>query len=166
MKISAFLATALMPLGLIFAAEAASAHAIQTDYQLRLEGLEIRATYGDGEAFPDAAVTVYSPENPDEPILVGRTDSDGKFNFQPDPAIEGDWEVEIGEADDSHWDAIVVPVRAEGIDIDAVSQAEPMSPPAHRHDYIAYSFLLMAVAGSCGYGWRSLQDQKSSTSLH
>ncbi|NJN74434.1 MAG: hypothetical protein HC799_17395 [Limnothrix sp. RL_2_0] len=165
MKTSAFLATALIPLGLIFSQEAASAHAIQTDYQLRLEGLEIRATFGDGEAFPDAAVTVYSPENPDEPILQGRTDADGKFNFQPDPNVEGDWEIEIGEADDSHWDAIIVPVHAEGIDLDAISQAEPIAP-THRHDYIAYSFLLMAVTGTCSYGLRWLQTNKSSTSLH
>jgi nickel transport protein len=165
MKISAFLATALLPLGLIFTAESVSAHAIQTNYQLKLEGLEIRASYGDGEAFPDAAVTVYSPANPDEPILLGRTDAEGKFNFRPDPAVQGDWEVEIGEENDGHWDAIVVPVRAEGIDLDAISQVEPIAP-AHRHDYVAYSFLLMTVAASVGFGWRSLQDQGSSTSLH
>lgn len=164
MKIKAFLATALLPLGLIFTAESATAHAIQTNFQLRLDGLEIQATYGDGSAFPNAPVTVYSPANPNEPMLVGRTDAEGKFNFQPDPAVQGDWEVEIGEASDNHWDAIVVPVHGAGIDVGAISEATPPAP-AHRHDYIAYSFLLMIVAGSIGSALRLLQDNKSS-SLH
>lgn len=163
MKTKTFLTTALLPLGLIFAAETASAHAIQTNFQLRLEGLELQATFGDGSAFPNAPVTVYSPANPDEPILVGRTDAEGKFNFQPDPAIEGDWEVEIGAADDNHWDAIVVPVHGASIDVNAISEAAPLAP-AHRHDYIAYSFLFMVVAGSLGCGLHLLQDNKSSSS--
>ncbi|MGB2925726.1 MAG: hypothetical protein WBB82_10525 [Limnothrix sp.] len=145
MKLKSFVLTALLPLGLLFSAKAAIAHSIETNYEVNFDHLEIQATFGQGEAFPDAPVTVYSPENPNEPILIGRTDKDGKFSFQPDTSLQGEWEVEIGDAETSHWDAIVVPVNEMGIEQDAISQYE--SAPDHRHDYVAYSLLLITVVG-------------------
>lgn len=146
-------ATAVLSLGLLCTAGAASAHMVQTDYQLRLDRLEIQTTFGEEEAFAGAPVSVYSPENPDQPFMIGRTDENGKFSFQPDTAIEGDWSIEIGDANDSHWDYLVVPVTGHQVDLDAVSAAPQ---PEHRHDYLAYSSLVLCigVGAFSVYRWR------------
>lgn len=153
--------TALLPLGMAIAPEVASAHAIQTNYQLRLDNFEIQATFGDGEAFPDAPVMVYSPENPDEPILVGRTDAEGKFSFRPDQTRQGDWAIEVGDANDNHWDYLVVPVTESGVDLNAISE---LPQPEHRHDYVAYSYLLIFLAITTVFSWRWFQHTNSTTS--
>jgi nickel transport protein len=152
------LTTALFPLGLMMSTRTASAHMIQTDYQLRLNSLEIQSTFSGEEAFAGAPVSVYSPENPDQPVFIGRTDENGKFSFRPDPAIEGDWSVEIGNADDSHWDYLVIPVNEHKIDLDAISK-QPQ--PEHHHNYLAYSYLaLLAGIGTlCGYRWWQQSEQ-------
>lgn len=152
MKIkSLLLATSLFSLSLL-APKAAFAHLVETNYQARFDNFEIQTTFSSGEAFPDAPVTVYSPENPDEPLFVGHTDKDGKFSFKPDIAKEGNWMVEIGEADDSHWDRLIVPVNEQGIEVDAVSELP--SQPEHHHDYFAYSFLLAIIILGIIYGTR------------
>ena len=53
------------------------------------------------------------------PYTTGVTDSQGRFSFQPDEAITGDWEVKIKRA--GHADIIHVPVTEEGIDEDAMA---------------------------------------------
>lgn len=152
MKIkSLLLATSLFSLGLL-APKAALSHMIETNYQAKLDKFEIQTTFSTGEAFPDAPVTVYAPENPDEPLFVGRTDENGKFSFNPDTTKEGNWAVEIGEADDSHWDRLIVPVNERGIEVDAVSELPHQ--PEHNHDYFAYSFLLAIVTLGIIYGTR------------
>lgn len=149
---------ALAPLSVMAIAETATAHMIQTDYTMGFEGLEIQATFGDGESFPDAPVFVYSPENPDEPILVGRTDSEGKFSFQPNQELKGEWAVEIGDAESSHWDYLVVPVNESGVELDAISQAAPATNQApHRHDTFAYSFALILASLGAIAGFRFLR---------
>ena len=135
MNLKRFALLALAPLSLLLRTEIASAHLIQTDYTLHLDGLEIQATFGDGKTYPNAPVAIYSPENPDEPIFIGRTDSEGKFKFKPDQQLLGDWAVEIGDAETSHWDYLVVPVNEVGVALDAISNAE-IEEEEHHHGVI------------------------------
>lgn len=156
MKLKQLLLTTTLCTASLFASEAAFAHSIETDFQARFDSFKLKTTFGTGEAFPDAPVTVYSPENPDEPILVGRTDANGEFTFKADPSKPGNWKVEIGNADDNHWDQLIVPVSARGIQINDVSELPPQ--PEHQHDYFAYSFLLMIVALGFIFGTRKLNN--------
>ncbi|MCU0526600.1 MAG: hypothetical protein MUF72_17455 [Elainella sp. Prado103] len=106
----------------------AFAHTVQTDYQLVADGLQVQSTFSTGEAFQGAIVKVFAPNQSDQPWLEGTTDVDGKFSFQPDQAIAGEWSVEIGEGD--HGDILSVPVNAQGVDVEAISQA-PDLPHVH-----------------------------------
>lgn len=137
--------------------KAALAHLIETDFQARFNQFELKATFSTGEAFPDAPVTVYSPDNPDEPLLVGRTDANGEFSFQPDTTKTGNWKVEIGNADDAHWDRLIVPVTKQGIDVEEISALPPQ--PEHQHDYFAYSFLLMVISLGLIFGLRKVNHR-------
>ncbi|MBV5259484.1 hypothetical protein FLX56_13760 [Synechococcus moorigangaii CMS01] len=139
-----------------FAPKAVLAHAIETNFQVHFDNLELRATFSDGAAFPNAPVTVYSPENPDEPVMIGRTDENGTFNFQADTAMAGDWTVEIGSVEDNHWDRLIVPVQAGGIDPNTISE-NPQ--PEHDHNYFAYSFLATIVGLGFAFGLRQGRDQ-------
>ena len=157
MKIKHFILSAsLVTLGCL-APKAAIAHAIETNFQEQLDNLELQTTFSSGEAFPDAPVTIYSPDNPYQPAYVGRTDKDGKFNFHPDPSKTGNWKVEIGRADDAHWDRIIVPVSKEGINVQEISELPPQ--PEHHHDYIAYSFLLTIIGLGVIFGTRRVNNQ-------
>ncbi|AFY37626.1 hypothetical protein Lepto7376_1273 [[Leptolyngbya] sp. PCC 7376] len=157
---------AFTPLSLMVGAKVATAHAIQTDYQLHFDALEIQATFGDGESFPGAPVMIYSPENPDEPVLMGRTDSEGKFSFQPDQAVQGEWAVEIGDAESSHWDYLVVPVNEAGVELEAISQSLPAeTQEPHRHDVFAYSFALILITLGAIAGLRFLSTSSTKSVL-
>ena len=116
----------------------AHAHAITTDYRLlpeRSNTLEIQSTFSEVESFPGAPVVVYSPENPDQPWILGTTDEEGKFSFQPEPGVTGIWSVEIGE--DSHWDQLNVPVGDRGIELDQISRGDRAIQVAnHSHSPI------------------------------
>ena len=122
-------------LGLVVNPGRAFAHAIETDYQLlidtfAMQTLEIQSVFSTGEVFPNAPVVVYSPEDPDTPWLEGTTDESGKFIFNPDPTMAGEWSVEIGE--DSHWDRLQIPVSDRGIDFDAISYIDGHRPHLHH----------------------------------
>lgn len=101
-------------------AERVLAHSVQTDYLLSGDnGLELDVTFSTGEPLANSPVKIYSPDNQSEPWMEGMTDENGKFNFIPDQAQEGDWTVQIGEFD--HADILSVPVEKEGIQIDEIS---------------------------------------------
>ncbi|MEM1366831.1 MAG: hypothetical protein AAGG02_02215 [Cyanobacteria bacterium P01_H01_bin.15] len=122
-----------------------SAHSLETNFR-RLEGtLETESVFSNGEVFPNAPVTVYSPEDPNTPFLEGRTDENGKFVFEPDPAIEGEWSVEIGE--DSHWDALSVPVRDRNIDFEQISKVP--TDTSHQH-FISVAVGLFTLLSGVG----------------
>lgn len=109
--------------------ESAFAHSVETNYHLQADLLEIEAVFSTGEAFEDADVVVHPPSESDIPEIQGLTDQEGKFIFEPDYSIVGDWSVEIGEG--SHWDKLVIPVSDRGIDVDAISQTHYDLPHYH-----------------------------------
>ncbi|MEO1348968.1 MAG: hypothetical protein AAFW84_09230 [Cyanobacteria bacterium J06635_15] len=144
-----FIFGSILFLGLVSSPGRALAHMIETDYQLiydslEIQSLEIQSVFSTGEVFPNAPIVVYSPEDPTTPWLEGTTDESGKFVFDPDPAIAGEWSVEIGE--DSHWDRLRIPVGDRGIDFDAITYLDGHTP--HRHHPFADQ-LIVAGAAIC-----------------
>ena len=64
------------------------------------QAVEIIATFDTGEPMDNAQVAVYAPDAPDEPWQTGQTDSEGRFSFTPDAALDtstagGRWEVTV-----------------------------------------------------------------------
>lgn len=106
----------------------ALAHEVQIDYILNDqvanqsdETLELRTTFSTGEPLKGAKVTVFAPEQSFRPYLTGVTDDQGRFSFNPDDSVMGDWEVTVERA--GHSDILQIPVTASGIDAGAVSQS-------------------------------------------
>lgn len=152
MKVKQFIFALLLILGLVVAPKTASAHSLETDYQLNSNALEIQATFSSGEAFPNADIVVFAPNDPTHPWLEGRTDESGKFVFNPDQSISGDWSVEIGE--DSHWDNLIVPVSDRGIDLEAISYLDEQTSDHHYH--FSNQFIVVGIAIGTGIGSRFL----------
>ena len=124
----------------------AFAHQVQTDYVLNNrfanredEVLETRTTFSTGEPLKGAKVSVFAPERPFRPYATGVTDDQGRFAFNPDESITGDWEVKIQRA--GHADILLVPVTANGIEADLVSMG------SGSQDVHYASSPLMAVGG-------------------
>ncbi len=112
-------------------AKSAFAHSVQTDYLLSPDSsLSLDVTYSTGDPVPSTPVKIYAPNNPNEPWKESTTDENGKFNFLPDSAIEGEWTVKIGEYD--HGDILSVPVNKNGIDVNSISQDLPQATVASR----------------------------------
>ena len=111
--------TPLILLGMLIVPAKALAHAVQTNYFLGNQ-LELESTFGNGEPFKGAKVTIYAPNNPTQPWLQGVTDAQGRFAFSPDENIEGDWDITIRQQ--GHGDFLTVPVREEGILADLISR--------------------------------------------
>lgn len=60
-----------------------AAHGLETR-PLYEGGIGLEVTYETGEPLADAAVTVYSPDDPGTPFLELRADRHGRFMFLPD----------------------------------------------------------------------------------
>ncbi len=141
-------------LGFAIAPTAVFAHSLETNYQLvfdslaQQDSLELQAVLSNGENYPEAPIVVYSPANPDEPWLETTTDQDGKFTFSPDPSIPGEWAVEIGE--DSHWDRLEIPVGAQNINLDAISQINEHNAAESNH--LARQIIVVALVLSSALG--------------
>ncbi len=89
----------------------AIAHGTSIEYRTT-QALEVIATYDTGEPLADAQVTVYAPDNPADPWLTGTTDDQGRFTFTPDPAIAGNWDVQVRQA--GHGDIVSIPLEGTG----------------------------------------------------
>lgn len=115
------LAALLISATALLSAQSAIAHSVQTDYLLSPESeLSLDVTYSTGDPVSETMVKVYSPDNPDEPWMEGKTDENGQFKFLPDNGKEGEWTVKIGEYD--HGDILMVPVDQNGVDLDKISE--------------------------------------------
>ncbi|MEO0407945.1 MAG: carboxypeptidase regulatory-like domain-containing protein [Cyanobacteria bacterium P01_A01_bin.135] len=104
---------AILLLGAIAAASsptAAIAHGVDLTVE-PTQALRVQARYDSGQPMEDAAVAVYSPDNPAEPWLTGTTDDNGYFTFTPGDAA-GDWAVQVRQA--GHGEMVTVPVTASG----------------------------------------------------
>ncbi|MGK7889601.1 MAG: carboxypeptidase regulatory-like domain-containing protein [Leptolyngbyaceae cyanobacterium] len=99
----------------------ATAHMIETDYNLLEldQSLEFTSTFSTGEPVPEASVSIYAPDNLEEPWLELITDDQGRFSFTPDQSIPGEWEIHI-EKGIGHQDFWTVPVNSTGIDFNNI----------------------------------------------
>lgn len=108
----------------------AFAHQVQTNYILnglpstedsvsQNESLEIQSTFSNGQPLKGAKVSIYAPNRPFGPYATGKTDAQGRFSFQPEASIPGEWEVKIKR--EGHADILYVPVTEEGIEAEAVA---------------------------------------------
>lgn len=125
----------------------ALAHMIETDFSLLGQELEFTSTFSTGEPVQEAQVTIYSPENPDEPWIELTTDETGSFSFAPDESIPGDWEIRI-EQGIGHGDLWTVPVTQTGVDYNSISNGTLEQPT-----YVAFNHpLALAGMGVLGFG--------------
>ena len=117
----------------------AIAHQVQTDYilsdpansitnpqtsqasQTRTgASIELQTKFANGEPLKGASVVIYAPNQPGHVWAKGTTDTQGRYNFTPNPTIQGDWEVKIKR--EGHADILTVPVSSNGIEADLMSQ--------------------------------------------
>lgn len=102
------------------------AHAVETNYSLDLltKELQLTTTYSTGEALELADVQVFAPNQPDRPWLTAKTDKEGKFVFQPDRQLQGEWTILINQ--EGHADILKVPVDNQGIKLEQISFGEKL----------------------------------------
>ncbi|PSN18807.1 hypothetical protein C7271_10565 [filamentous cyanobacterium CCP5] len=104
----------------------ASAHMVETNYVMN-DLLEFQSAFSTGEPLQQATVTIYAPNDSEEPWMELTTDDEGRFAFLPDPAIPGDWDVYIRLG--THEDIWTIPVNpGTGVDFDHIvdgSQGHP-----------------------------------------
>lgn len=134
----------------------ALAHSVQTDYQVVADALEVQSTFSTGEALEGAMVNIFSPHDETKPWLQGTTDTEGKFSFQPDREIVGEWSVKIGQGD--HGDILTVPVTAQGIDEQEISAAPHDAPHWWAKQMtVAGVFLTSSLGTTWWIRWRRKQ---------
>lgn len=88
----------------------------------RSAGIEVTATYDGGQPMAGAQVQVYAPADPTTPWAVGTTDDQGRYQFTPDAAQPGTWEVMVRQA--GHGDVLAIPVGQP--EVAPVTSASPL----------------------------------------
>jgi nickel transport protein len=135
LPIRRMLAGVAIALSLFLLPGQALAHSVQTDFQLISEianrakpatQLEVKSSYDTGDNLANARVLVFAPNDSEKPWMEGMTDAQGKFIFQPDPKLKGNWTLKIGRGD--HGDILTVPVSDRGIEIQQISQVNYEMP--------------------------------------
>lgn len=123
----AIIITLIMLLTFLGSPSTAFAHLLETNYLIPTQTkLEIQAVFSSGEPLPLAPVKVFAPNDPSKPWMEGTTDEQGKFAVVIDKSIEGEWEVEIGDLENSeHGDILTIPVGKSGIEGNEISQRLP-----------------------------------------
>jgi nickel transport protein len=160
MQMKWFIPVFTLFVSLLLAPSPAMAHSVQTDYWMKSGMMEIQSTYSTGESLEGAPVAIYAPNNFTLPWKETTTDKEGKFEFNPDPSIPGNWTIKIGEGD--HGDILTIPVGPQGVQIDAVSQNPYQAPHSH---YIARQVMIGATALSGGLGTWLFQRFKKQSSI-
>jgi nickel transport protein len=85
--------------GLVLAPTSAQAHGVTVEHTLEQTlTLSLAATYASGEPMAGAQVTVYAPDDPTTPWQTGTCDDAGRYQFAPDPALVGTWEIQVRQA--------------------------------------------------------------------
>jgi nickel transport protein len=117
----------------IFQPGKAIAHALNMQYETT-SAIKLHVDDG-GVVLTDAQVNVFAPDNLGEPWLRGKTDSKGDFLFIPDPAIPGDWQIQVRQAGHAGEVTIAIASTAESIANQATNIA-PESEPNRAEDVV------------------------------
>lgn len=153
-SIHAGLMALVLVVGLMALPSPALAHMLAAYFQPQAESLEIQAIFSTGEFYEAADVVVHPPSDAEVEDLQGLTDEDGRFVFEPDYSLVGDWMIEVGEG--SHWDLLIVPVADGAIAFDEITQLHP-DIPHHHHHYASNQLQVAAIALASlliSQGWR------------
>ncbi len=144
--ISLFWATAAT----ISLASQAWGHAVETQVGVDLftRQLAFTTTYSTGEPLAAATVNIYAPNDPLTPWYQGRTDAEGTFAFSPDPAIAGNWRIEVTQ--DGHQDILSIPVTADGVDYQNIVQGPQRD--IHFAAPAAFTPELLGITAALGLG--------------
>jgi len=138
-------------------APAAFAHAAQTDYFVDLFAeelqLEFTASFSTGEPMDDAEVIVYAPGDRETPWQEATTDENGQFTFKPDEELVGDWRIEFER--DGHQDIRIVPIDAQGIDYQNISDVGD----TERHE-LAHLRMGLAALSAIAIGTGAIVSQR------
>jgi nickel transport protein len=145
----------LLSLALVGFPSQAWAHQVETNYMLGSQ-LQFQSRFSTGEPFAGARVTIYAPNQPDQPWQTLTTDSQGQFSFLPDRSIVGNWEVRIEDEDQSHADYWTVPVDGQGI----VEEGIVLDATQDQH-YVTASVLTPLVTSiAAALGWALLKRRR------
>ncbi|MGD1851924.1 MAG: hypothetical protein ACFCBU_15510 [Cyanophyceae cyanobacterium] len=95
------IATAGLAAGMVAAiAPVAAAHGARVQYKAintpSGTAVQVLAEYDTSEPMKEAQVTIYHPDEPQNPWLTGKTDAEGYFEFTPDQA--GSWDIKVRHA--------------------------------------------------------------------
>lgn len=82
---------------LLFLPNVSFAHGVQVEYQTS-QTYTIRATFDNGEPLNNGQVTIYSPNEPNQPWKTGTTNEKGEYLFSPDPSMLGEWYIQVRKA--------------------------------------------------------------------
>lgn len=124
--------TVTMALGIsVLLAGHALSHAAVLDVGT-VQAIAVDAYYDSGEPMVEAQVSVFSPDNPQQPWLRGRTDERGQFVFVPGES-EGRWTVQTRQA--GHGSMAYIDVSAgyaEASSLAVSGGAQPGVSPMQR----------------------------------
>lgn len=146
---------ALAAVGMAAIPTQALAHQVQTNYILQNtpfaeqgvdQTLELQTTFSNGQPLKGAKVKIYSPEQSLRPVETGVTDSQGRYSFNPDESVTGEWEVQIQRQ--GHGDILYVPVTEEGIDEDRLARSTEIQD-THYAGSPLMAVGSVAVAAAC-----------------
>lgn len=77
--------------------------------------IELKAAFESGEAMSEGQVTVYAPDDPKTPWLIGQCDGQGRFVFAADSARPGTWEIQVRQAGHGEW--LKIPITADTVQV-------------------------------------------------
>jgi nickel transport protein len=72
----------------------------------------VEATFHSGRPMAGAQVTVFAPDAPEQPWLVGECDEGGRFEFAPPSDRTGKWDIRVMQR--GHGGRVAVEVTGEG----------------------------------------------------
>jgi nickel transport protein len=88
------------------------AHGVSLEIGTATE-FRILARFENGSPMAGAQVVVYGPQDPRSPLETGVADAEGIYRFQPDPALPGEWTVQVRQA--GHGAVAYLQVEADGL---------------------------------------------------
>lgn len=118
-----------------------SAHGAHISYTTGT-AVQIAAAFDSGEPMAGAQVTVFAPDDPATAWMTGTCDQAGRFTFLPDPAMPGNWEVQVRLA--GHGDIVVIPV-------DATSVAGSLVQSDSHAGYSPFQIVIMSASVVWGF---------------
>jgi nickel transport protein len=109
----------LLPFVVLILNGTAFSHGAWIEWSVESGEVAIRAVFDDGTPMTGASVTVYPENSPNEPWLIGETDSLGTYRFTPDASVSPAWDLQVRKA--GHGDMVRIDLTGEGSSSTALS---------------------------------------------